>query len=137
MYPCQSKIFLNIFLYISAPIPEWMLQNQRVIGGQVSREMVPWQVSIQHFYSGGHHCGGIILDENTILSADHCFKPFSKYKIKAGSVDAYGSTGQVSSPNYEIVVSSICVIWPSQSEGFLVTIINSILEIQFDFRLEI
>ena len=79
-----------------------MLQNQRVIGGNVSREMVPWQVSIHNLYFGGHWCGGIILDKNTILSADHCFKPYFKYKIKAGSVDAYGSTGQVSSPNYEI-----------------------------------
>ena len=45
-------------------------ETAEIVGGQIAPSPIPWQVSLH----GGAHCGGIILDTFTILSAAHCFK---------------------------------------------------------------
>lgn len=45
----------------------------RIIGGQVAKPgQFPYYAAM--FDSGKHMCGGAIIDENTILTAAHCFK---------------------------------------------------------------
>ena len=61
-----------------ANIPSWMKNalNAKIIGGQSAPSPIPWQVYLQiSFNSLGQsgRCGGTILDEETILSAAHCF----------------------------------------------------------------
>ena len=44
----------------------------RIVGGvDTTIEEIPYQISLQ--YWGSHACGGAILNENTILTAAHCF----------------------------------------------------------------
>ena len=73
----------------------------RIVGGVSATDPIPWQVSVRACQSGGcHFCGGTILDEQTVLSAAHCFtvggSMAGKY-IFAGAVDKYSSSGQVCS----------------------------------------
>merc|ERR1739838_1231333 len=65
-----------------AKIPEWMKPTQtRIVGGDIAPGPIPWQVHV-HFSprnrcvptNGTCTCGGIV-NENTILSAAHCFYP--------------------------------------------------------------
>mgnify|MGYP001238849894 CR=1 FL=1 len=70
-----------------ANIPSWMKNalNAKIIGGQSAPSPIPWQVYLQiSFNSLGQsgRCGGTILDEETILSAAHCF-------IKPGKIIQY------------------------------------------------
>merc|ERR1711962_565907 len=68
-------------------IPSWMLDSDRIVGGQDATSPIPWQAWI-----GG--CGATILDAKTLLSAAHCFvrngtlpKPSSTYvEIRVGSI---------------------------------------------------
>jgi trypsin len=46
-------------------------QDNRIVGGSDDViENVPFQISLHR--TGSHHCGGSILNQNTILSAAHC-----------------------------------------------------------------
>jgi trypsin len=48
-----------------------ILPDNRIVGGHDDViENVPWQISLQR--NGAHHCGGSILNQNTILTAAHC-----------------------------------------------------------------
>jgi trypsin len=50
----------------------------RIVGGELADiKNLPYQASIQlNFYRNFYHiCGGSILNENTIISAAHCFYP--------------------------------------------------------------
>ena len=55
--------------------------HSRIVGGQKANSMIPWQVSLRFDCSHHsacpksgrwHYCGGMILDEITILTAAHC-----------------------------------------------------------------
>ena len=56
------------------------IPSPRIVGGRPAKDgEFPWQVSIQIKNKDGsgsgsyiHSCGGIILSENTILTAAHC-----------------------------------------------------------------
>jgi len=95
-----------------ANLPSFMLNADRIVGGQDATSEIPWQVSVRAGMNtnlqGGHWCGGTILDAKTILSAAHCFfagptlgnsgkefvnvlNPF----IKAGITDVDASNAQV------------------------------------------
>ena len=56
-----------------------------IVGGEEAPDPIPWQVSLQD--GGWPFCGGTILNNNTILSAAHCFyqQSWSDLKIRAGS----------------------------------------------------
>ena len=50
----------------------------RVAYGQDAESIIPWQVSVKH-KSGQHICGGVIINEGTILTAAHCCSETNKY----------------------------------------------------------
>jgi trypsin len=61
-------------------IPTWIKNaingNGKIVGGLIAPSPIPWQVQVRvSFNSLGTNsfCGGTILDEETILSAAHCF----------------------------------------------------------------
>ncbi|XP_021349844.1 fibrinolytic enzyme, isozyme C-like isoform X2 [Mizuhopecten yessoensis] len=64
---------------------EQLSQDSRIFGGsdgQISEN--PWQVSIRSWNS--HICGGVILDETTVLTAAHCLGNAARtYSIRYGS----------------------------------------------------
>jgi len=79
-----------------AQIPPWMLNSDRIIGGQDATSPIPWQVSLDIKKNGWlYGCGATILDSTTLLSAAHCFEPNYEYSIaRVGSVNS-NSGGQV------------------------------------------
>ena len=57
-----------------------MKLNNRIVGGERAEKPIPWQVRVFGHYKlrDGRHwkeilCGGTILNEDTILTAAHCF----------------------------------------------------------------
>ena len=88
-------------LFFSANLPSFMLNADRIVGGQDATSEIPWQVSVRAGINtnlqGGHWCGGTILDAKTILSAGHCFtkeQSVDSLSIRAGSLKK-DSGGQV------------------------------------------
>ena len=59
-------------------IPSWINFNGKIVGGLTAQLPIPWQVQVRVSANSlganlGGFCGGTILDEETILSAAHCF----------------------------------------------------------------
>ena len=52
-----------------------MKKAGRVVGGKTAPAPITWQVVV--LINNEFRCGGTILDEETILSAAHCFNPLS------------------------------------------------------------
>ena len=72
-------------------MPQFMLDADRIVGGEAAPSPIPWQVSVR---SGTwHFCGATILDTSTILCAAHCNVKTS-HSIRAGSISR-SSGGQV------------------------------------------
>ena len=70
------------------------LPSGAVVGGTPTPGSAhPWQVSIQ---SGGHMCGGTIVDATTIVTAAHCTEGLSagELTVRAGVTDHDDSGGQ-------------------------------------------
>ena len=63
---------------------------EKIIGGMEAPRPIPWQVSIWNV-TFPHVCGGVILDEKTILTASHCIilneetGKLKEYFVMAGS----------------------------------------------------
>ncbi|KAJ9579974.1 hypothetical protein L9F63_004357, partial [Diploptera punctata] len=66
-------------------IEEDVGHSKRVVGGQASQPGAwPWVVAL--YRDGRFHCGGVLLDENWIVTAAHCVDGFVNhyYEIQAG-----------------------------------------------------
>ena len=76
--------------------------QSKIVGGDIAPEPIPWQVHVHFLPRPGYRCdggtctcGGTILNENTILSAAHCFYPLETAEfIKAGITEVGSSKGQ-------------------------------------------
>merc|ERR1712038_471074 len=67
-----------------ADMPSFMLDADRIVGGEAAPSPIPWQVAV---LSGSfQYCGATILDATTVLCAAHCDVSTSD-KIRAGSVN--------------------------------------------------
>ena len=78
---------------------------KRVVGGKDAPEPIPWQVHV-HFKRSGrsYSCGGTIINEDTILSAAHCYYPLETADyIKAGITKRGSSKGQAIEVNAVII----------------------------------
>ena len=74
-----------------ADMPTFMLDADRIVGGEAAPSPIPWQVAV---LSGSFQfCGATILDASTILCAAHC-QVSTSHSIRAGSVSR-SSGGQV------------------------------------------
>ena len=63
--------------------------KERIVGGKKAVEPIPWQAHITLMKgSDTFQCGGTILDEETILSAAHCFdsKKLGSIKVETGMI---------------------------------------------------
>uniref|UniRef100_UPI0035900DB7 trypsin-2-like n=1 Tax=Myxine glutinosa TaxID=7769 RepID=UPI0035900DB7 len=58
-------------------------KDDRIVGGyQCPTHSQPWQVSLN---SGGHYCGGSLINEQWVLSAGHCYTLPDKFEIHLGA----------------------------------------------------
>uniref|UniRef100_A0A8C4QKC1 Zgc:92590 n=1 Tax=Eptatretus burgeri TaxID=7764 RepID=A0A8C4QKC1_EPTBU len=58
-------------------------KDDRIVGGyQCPTHSQPWQVSLN---SGGHYCGGSLINEQWVLSASHCYTLPDKFAIHLGT----------------------------------------------------
>merc|ERR1712172_177230 len=91
-----------------AKVPSWMknAMSNRIVNGQNAPSPIPWQIRLHaNFNSIGESrlCGGTILDEETILTAAHCFFdknsgtnafPQDNGGVLFAGITQQGSTGQ-------------------------------------------
>ena len=62
-------------MYIELVLLSGVYRRERIFGGtKAVLGEFPWQVSLQYKDCDKHFCGGIILDEFTILTAASCFR---------------------------------------------------------------
>jgi len=75
---CKYWNFLMLLFILSVKygngMPQSSISRPNVVNGIDASEPIPWQVSIRR--NSEHICGGTILNENTVLSAAHCFFGF-------------------------------------------------------------
>ena len=98
-----------------AKIPLWMSDGDvatRIVGGRRAKSIIPWQVHVhinksnEEGISSINGCGGTIIDEETILSAAHCYYPLTKHTvqfIEAGIKKDFSANGQ-NVPVKEVII---------------------------------
>jgi Trypsin len=71
--------------------------EQEIVGGRdTTIQTHPWQVSVQ--LNGSHHCGGVVLTGDWVLSAQHCVagRSAGSFRVVAGVTRlSEASTGQI------------------------------------------
>ncbi|KAK4872936.1 hypothetical protein RN001_014965 [Aquatica leii] len=80
--PLNFELFDKI---LAATIERTLLEGKIVGGTKALRGQFPYHVFIR--YNGNYHCGGSIIDANTILTAGHCVngRDIKKMDIVAGT----------------------------------------------------
>ncbi|XP_037949897.1 trypsin-like [Teleopsis dalmanni] len=81
--------FVTLFALISCAFASTLPEefDGRIVNGEdATIEEFPYQVSLQKT-SGGHFCGGSIINEDTVVTAAHCMtsQVISNLKIRLGS----------------------------------------------------
>ncbi|XP_051779544.1 vitamin K-dependent protein C [Erpetoichthys calabaricus] len=57
-----------------------------VVGGAKAKKgHSPWQALI--LFSGRFHCGGVLIDQNWVLTAAHCIKTATKFRVRLGDYE--------------------------------------------------
>ena len=92
-------------------------RNSKIVGGDNAPFPIPWQVHV-HYKRSGFSCGGTILDEETILSAAHCFYPLSDRSDPADYIAA-GIKREGSSAGQKVDVKEV-IIHPQYNESRVV-----------------
>ena len=59
--------------------------SSRIVGGEEVKNasQYPWIVSIKNTITGGHFCGGSLIDQQWVLTAAHCMEDVTANNIKA------------------------------------------------------
>ena len=89
-FPSYFWYLSNLFQSL-APMPTFMQNADRIVGGEAAPSMIPWQVAM--LSESFQFCGGTVLDSCTILTAAHCAIN-TGHSIRAGSLNKQ-SGGQV------------------------------------------
>merc|ERR1712156_395011 len=111
-----------------AEMPEFMLNADRIVGGEDAPSPIPWQVAV---LSGSFQfCGATILDESTLLCAAHC-QVSTSHSIRAGSVNRK-SGGQVR--NIAQVMNNIQYNPNTLENDFAILKLDSPLELNDDVK---
>jgi len=76
----RSRVRLPVALMSN---PKFQAQkNPRIVGGEEAEVgSIPYQISFQGTF-GGHFCGGIVYDENHIITAAHCCDGFTPQRVQ-------------------------------------------------------
>ncbi|XP_014402931.1 PREDICTED: kallikrein-8 isoform X1 [Myotis brandtii] len=92
-------IFLLLLLEACAgvamqPLPpaagHWRAQENKVLGGQPCKSnSQPWQTAL--FQGNQLLCGGVLIDDNWVLTAAHCKKP--RYTVRLGEHSLQNKSG--------------------------------------------
>lgn len=62
-----------LFACASSASVSWKLKGRIVGGSSAVEKQFPYQVSLRVKQSDVHFCGGVIINENYVLTAAHCF----------------------------------------------------------------
>ncbi|QRK09701.1 trypsin-like serine protease [Archangium violaceum] len=90
--------------------------EQEIVGGtNTTIAANPWQVSLQSS-SGSHFCGGSILNENWILTAQHCVKSGGTVS-KPGRVAAGSTTRSGMSTSGQIRQVAEVIVYPGYQDA--------------------
>ena len=74
--------------------PSLSADELKIVGGTVVMSNCwPWQVSLNN--DGEHFCGGILLDQNWVLTAALCKKPSAKVVLGEHNLNNLESNEQV------------------------------------------
>jgi len=108
-----------------AKVPSWMSGvsiSTRIVGGTKAPSPIPWQVHV-HFdrtdEEGTVGCGGTIIDENTIISAAHCYYPLSGTTIRfiEAGITKDGPDPKKPSENGQIIQVKDVIIHPGYDDS--------------------
>jgi len=77
--------YLDLMPSCGSTLPKY----SKIVGGKNALPGTsPWQVVVNLVnYGHGHYCGGILISDEWVLSAAHCFvkeRDLTKYKIHVG-----------------------------------------------------
>ncbi|KAF6077941.1 kallikrein related peptidase 8 [Phyllostomus discolor] len=79
--PAALCTWMFLFLLLEAYAGHWRAQETKVLGGQECKaHSQPWQVAL--FQGNQLLCGGVLIDDNWVLTAAHCEKP--NYTVHLG-----------------------------------------------------
>ncbi|XP_036602147.1 chymotrypsin-like elastase family member 2A [Trichosurus vulpecula] len=68
-------------------VPTYQPNVMRVVGGEdVQPNSWPWQASLQYSSNGkwSHTCGGVLIDQNWVMTAAHCISSSRTYRVQLG-----------------------------------------------------